>query len=143
MGERTSRNPQQYSSKQSLSFFKKTAFYVFILVFGCTERLVGSYFPTELNPCLLQWELNPCLLQWKHRVLTTGPPGKSPVAVFRLRSGVPEPPRPKTTHTLSFGARSASSKELLFCPSVPKVLMETSVLAPLTPAHPRYAQDLG
>ena len=97
---------------------------------------MGSYFPGELNPCLLQWELNPCLLQWKHGVLTTRPPGKSPVAVFCLRSGVPEPPLPETTHTLSFGARSASSKELLFCPSVPKVLTETSVLEPLTPAYP-------
>ena len=117
--------------QSSRCLFFKTAFYVFILFFGCTERPVGSYFPAELNPCLLQWELNPCLLQWKHRVLTTGPPGKSPVAVFCLPSGGPE-----TTHTLSFGARSASSKELLFCPSVPKVLMETSVLEPLTPAHP-------
>ena len=37
--------------------------------FGYTEWNVGSYFPKQRS--------NPCPMQWKHRVLATGPPGKS------------------------------------------------------------------
>ena len=41
---------------------------------GHATRHVGSSFP-DLGS-------NPCPLQWKQGVLTTGPPGKSPVIVF-------------------------------------------------------------
>ena len=43
--------------------------FYFIYFFGCTVRLVGSWFPDQGS--------NPCPPQWKHRVLTTGLPGNS------------------------------------------------------------------
>ena len=46
------------------------------LFFCYTEWNVGSYFPKQRS--------NLCSLQWKHRVLTTGPPGKSSVSFSRL-----------------------------------------------------------
>ena len=45
--------------------------YLFIYIFfGRTTQHVGSWFPDQGS--------NPCPVQWKCRVLTTGPPGKSP-----------------------------------------------------------------
>ena len=44
--------------------------YCYHFLFGHTMQHVGSYFPGQ--------GLNLCRLQWKHRVATTGPPGKSP-----------------------------------------------------------------
>ena len=42
--------------------------------FGYAARHVGSQFPDQ--------GLNPCPLHWKCGVLTTGPPGKSPLGSF-------------------------------------------------------------
>ena len=42
---------------------------LFLLFFGYATQHVGYYF--------LDQGLNPCFLHWKHRVLTSGPPGKS------------------------------------------------------------------
>ena len=44
-------------------------FFLFFLLFGCIVRHMGSQFPNQGS--------NPHPLQWKHRVSTTGPPGKS------------------------------------------------------------------
>ena len=49
--------------------FKKII-YLFKFIFGHTARHAGSQFPDQGS--------NLCPLQWKRRVLTTGPPGKSP-----------------------------------------------------------------
>ena len=46
----------------------------FFFFFGCTTRHAGSQFPNQGS--------NPSPLQWKRGVLTTGPPGKSPVFAF-------------------------------------------------------------
>ena len=43
---------------------------LFFFFFCCTTQHVGSQFPNQ--------GLNLCPLHWKHRVLTTGPPEKSP-----------------------------------------------------------------
>ena len=49
---------------------------VIYLFTGCTMQHVGSQFPDQ--------GLNPCPLHWKPRVLTTGPPEKSPILVFEF-----------------------------------------------------------
>ena len=51
-----------------LEIYLSLCFFV-CLFFGCAMRYAGSQFPVQGS--------NPRPLQWKHRVLTTGPPGKS------------------------------------------------------------------
>ena len=47
---------------------------------------MGSYFPDR--------GLNPCTLHWKHRVLTTGPPGKSQeTSFYKTQSVIHSPAR--------------------------------------------------
>ena len=48
--------------------------FLFGWFFGRAMRHAGSYFPDHGS--------NPCPPQWRHRVLTTGPPGKSPRCMF-------------------------------------------------------------
>ena len=60
-------------SISSLSCLAAAASFFKFSPFGYATQHVGSSFPT---PCTE--ELNPHPLYWKHRVLTTGPLGKSP-----------------------------------------------------------------
>ena len=53
---------------------KKTQPLAFFSFFGCATRLVGSQLPDQ--------GLNPGPWQRTRRVLTTGPPGKSPIGIF-------------------------------------------------------------
>ena len=45
-------------------------FHIYFILFCHAMQHLGSFFPDQ--------GLNPCPLHWKHRVITTGPPGKSP-----------------------------------------------------------------
>ena len=58
----------------TLAVFAIVCHTIFVPTFlGGAVWHVGSYFPDQ--------GLNPHPLHWKRRVLTTGPPGKSPVLV--------------------------------------------------------------
>jgi len=50
-------------------FYYSYCYFIHFFFFGCAMQHVGSLFPHQ--------ESNPCPLYWKHRILTTGLPGKS------------------------------------------------------------------
>ena len=53
-------------------------FYYLLTYFECATQLVGSLFPDQGS--------HTCPLHWKHRVLTTGLPGKSKLPFYISRS---------------------------------------------------------
>ena len=62
------------TSSPTVQFF---CFVLFVCLFGCAMRHVGSQFSSQRS--------NPHSLPWKHGVLTHGPPGKSQNSVLSVQ----------------------------------------------------------